>query len=555
MPAPTPFDVIYSPFEAGVLPAFAVDPDEGELIPVSFNPTYFPYVVGAIKALVQPALYKGVPDIELQLNRANLLLSMFNNPNAYQRPFYDDDGQMDDSTLPTAPWYEQVSDWVITLFLAITFTPGAAIVYITTIPRLRLAFRTGNIGTIVRVLIDDIEVWTGSTYSASEGMLETVIDVPALPGVRRSLLPGQHELKVVHAGETGQKLEVIRGDLRPNVQTKLRMSALCGTLQVSYDNGVTWADLVDVNTCATTAANAAIDTAINNGTIATPNQAAPGGNIPVNECHTYNVTLAANQRWLCPVPIASGYRVQIENAQGGWSDSNTITSQWFCPQGTFYSLGVCGPTYAPTQPTDPNQAAAHMRLVGVYNTTWIDAYNTTTVIPTGVVQTNLYLQANDGSLSDNNGSITFKVTVCNYSQFCHEFDFTASNGGWVADDPRTAVWVVGQGWRLKPVSANWGAKISLNTSAFVILEYELWYANNGLSTTFSYMRGGADGSVQLKNPALTGSPSLWQGSQSGTTGVNLTLGGNMTDHLYDVMVSKIRLRGEGVDQWGGSNCT
>src|SRR4030042_4014264 len=44
------------------------------------------------------------------------------------------------------PWYEDLADWVISGFLAVTFTYQAAIVYQTVIPKLRLAIRTGNIG-------------------------------------------------------------------------------------------------------------------------------------------------------------------------------------------------------------------------------------------------------------------------------------------------------------------------------------------------------------------------------------------------------------------------
>ncbi|HEY9757809.1 MAG TPA: hypothetical protein V6C97_21760, partial [Oculatellaceae cyanobacterium] len=186
MPAPTPYQSIYSAFTAGTLPAFKSDPDEGQMIAVTLNKDYLPYLVGATKALIQPALYQQLPvnDLVLQLNRANLFLSMIANPTPYDRPFYDSPEQTDDSELAPYPWYEQASDWIITLFLAVTFTPGAAIVYKTTIPRLRLAFRTGNLNTIIRVLIDDIEVWTGNTFAETEGILEKIFQVPELPQMR-----------------------------------------------------------------------------------------------------------------------------------------------------------------------------------------------------------------------------------------------------------------------------------------------------------------------------------------------------------------------------------
>lgn len=222
----------------------------------------------------------------------------------------------------------------------------------------------------------------------------------------------------------------------PDIQ--FRQPSFC-ELQYSVDGGTTWLHAGNFADCA----SSKILDAIADGTISAGAQQSPGGSVPANECHTYHVTLAANQRWICPVPVSAGYSVIVQDAKGGWSDSNTVLSSWFCPQGTLFSLGECGGTYSPTQPTDPNQNAAHMRLVGVYDTSWFDAYNTTTSIPEGVSSTNLYLQANDGSLSDNAGSITFTVIVCNV-RWCYQWDFTTGNDrGWI---PRYYTVMNNNGW-------------------------------------------------------------------------------------------------------------
>ena len=50
-------------------------------------------------------------------------------------------------------WYEQLADWTIAGFLAIAATPAAAITYLTYVPRFRLALRTHDIGSAVKIFL------------------------------------------------------------------------------------------------------------------------------------------------------------------------------------------------------------------------------------------------------------------------------------------------------------------------------------------------------------------------------------------------------------------
>lgn len=69
-------------------------------------------------------------------------------------------------------WQENASIWLITGFLAATGQVGAAIAFKTIAPRFALAFRTGDVGGIIRVVIDASDAGTVDTYSATTGEIE-----------------------------------------------------------------------------------------------------------------------------------------------------------------------------------------------------------------------------------------------------------------------------------------------------------------------------------------------------------------------------------------------
>lgn len=97
-------------------------------------------------------------------------------------PYWDAADDNDDE-LPAAEqiWYgnwvdgefvENIGTWVIAGFLAYAGTPGAALTFLTLAPSFRLAWRTGNLGGIIRVIIDGADYGTVDTFSASPGVLE-----------------------------------------------------------------------------------------------------------------------------------------------------------------------------------------------------------------------------------------------------------------------------------------------------------------------------------------------------------------------------------------------
>lgn len=220
-----------------------------------------------------------------------------------------------------------------------------------------------------------------------------------------------------------------------------------GNCEIQYRiDGGSWTHIATLYDCA----RGAILDAIADGTIAAPSQQPAGGTIPVLECHTYNITLKANQPWHSPNPVSAGYSIQVANARGGWSDVNTVIGQWACPNGTGYAFGQCGTPLA-LRPADPLPSVSHLRLIGYCNSVYMDMYNTTYIVPNGTPQSDFFLQANDDQLADNAGEIQLDVTICNYSQWCYTFDFRAASGGWVAtkdsNNEGGANWVDGQGWQ------------------------------------------------------------------------------------------------------------
>lgn len=71
------------------------------------------------------------------------------------------------------------ADWVVTGFLAIAVSPGAALFYKTVIPRGRIAFQASDLGALARILIDGIfavEISTLTSIPGANEIIEVEID-------------------------------------------------------------------------------------------------------------------------------------------------------------------------------------------------------------------------------------------------------------------------------------------------------------------------------------------------------------------------------------------
>lgn len=121
------------------------------------------------------------------------------------KPFWDDP-EGDDAGQPSDeelyPWYEQLADWVISGFLASTFTPAAAVVYETTIPRARLAFRKGDWAGMVQIFIDGIMMREIDLWGEIPSLLTVVLDIRRFNADHG--LTGARRITVKHAGLSPQ---------------------------------------------------------------------------------------------------------------------------------------------------------------------------------------------------------------------------------------------------------------------------------------------------------------------------------------------------------------
>jgi len=182
-------------------------------------------------------------------------------------------------------------------------------------------------------------------------------------------------------------------------------------------------------------------------------QPGPGGDIPANDCRSYTLVLQANQRLLLPVSVQAGNIITVTGQSGGASDG---TTSWNCPDGTPYVLGACvgAPGHAGG---DPSGTAYHMELLalvdGIYYAVGSDGDGF--IVPTGTSVVALEFTVNDSDLSDNSGSYSFTVEVCNTptATWTRDFDFTVDDGNWTAY-VNNAVYSAGVGWRNGGSAAN-----------------------------------------------------------------------------------------------------
>lgn len=76
---------------------------------------------------------------------------------------------------PPYTFIERIQDWVIAAFIVYAGQPAAAVFFLTIAPKFRLAWKTGNLGGLVRVFVDAVEYGRVDTFSESPG--EVHLDV------------------------------------------------------------------------------------------------------------------------------------------------------------------------------------------------------------------------------------------------------------------------------------------------------------------------------------------------------------------------------------------
>jgi hypothetical protein len=93
-------------------------------------------------------------------------------------PDVDEDCEDDDGEAQSQFW--NVADWIITGFLAVTTTPGAAITYQTLAPKVRILLERRSAGAIADFLINGVLVSSVDTSGTTGELIENVIDITEL---------------------------------------------------------------------------------------------------------------------------------------------------------------------------------------------------------------------------------------------------------------------------------------------------------------------------------------------------------------------------------------
>lgn len=210
------------------------------------------------------------------------------------------------------------------------------------------------------------------------------------------------------------------------------------TLEFSSDGGATWTQIYDAQAC--------IDANIANGTI--PGSGALPPAIPVpSTCVDYFPAISAASSYTLPDLVSTGdtIEVTVHATPAAWTD-DIFAFTLYCPDGTFFDLvtSICG-SGDPAHSGDPLMTANHMELIAKIGSTYFRPMLGKFTIPAGITRQPIQFFANDVLIGDNVGTIVFKIEYCSIG-WKHEFDFTASDGGWIGRVPYSA-YDAGQGWR------------------------------------------------------------------------------------------------------------
>lgn len=125
-------------------------------------------------------------------------------------PYWDDSTDVEETeTVETQVWYGFVEDilappdgitfeenialWAITGFIAAAGEIGGAVYFRSIAPRFVLAFKRGDVGEVIRIVVDQIDAAKVDTTSASEGDIVTVA-VQGNPSL------SEHDLYVMKVG-------------------------------------------------------------------------------------------------------------------------------------------------------------------------------------------------------------------------------------------------------------------------------------------------------------------------------------------------------------------
>jgi hypothetical protein len=497
-----------------------------------------------------------------------------------ERPFWETEDDLDDESLPEAPWYEQISDWIITAFLAVTFTPDAAIVYNSTIPRMRLVFRSGDLGATVRVLIDGVEALYESLYSETPEIVERIVEAVPTEGFRLLGTEPPYVLRIEKADSDPEtKLEVVLGDIRPEDGSEVQFRQLehC-PLEFSSDGGETWTQIYSAADCVVDGINEAIA----NDTIATPADiAALGRAMPPDTtqpsygylCAGIKAVIAKCEEYLDAIladidaakesmAIASDIAaitvagdVIVDDILALIADSTALTTAAIrAAKGAngldeLYKALYClarsaGGFFEETFTAWRNQDVGG----NIWKAAMIDASK----IVSWMEWATVYAVA--ATNEDNSCEAGYD---CGW---CYLFDFTVDNGGWAAyGDPAQATYVAGSYWSSVDIVLGVQRRICQIIKTFDatdITYLKMVYDRTGGGTQYNAVAGVAIGGTSVPMDECTDGNDLiveWSGSGSVTI-IYADVQSSHGEYAGIARIKSIEVHGLGDCPFGTPNC-
>jgi len=453
--------------------------------------------------------------------------------NVVEAPFWDDsDGEdaPDTADPDLQPWYEDLADWAVTAFLAVSFTPGAAIEFVTTIRQIRLFFRKRDYGAIVRILWDGLEIGQIDTYSPTPDSQGFFWYAPS---------SSPHTLRIEHTGEynpeatptaDGYAIEVIRGDLRQDALAfgfQTRYDADTDTVQTSADGGETWQNAPQADPRLVTllppktGATAACDSAANVQTELRQEIELLGAQLALGATAT---TIGGHiLAWLLPgfgllAELVFGLAAALEGFGAVAIATAFSGDEWQ----TFLCILNC------RIGADYQFSAAEIALIN----SDIDSE----INPTAATILHLFLGlmgqgqmnyfASAGQNAGNCGD-------CDNCGWCIEWDFTLSPYDWVKVTGQPGTWVGGSGWNVGTgyVGGNpnnpriqTAIKLTVPGISFQRAEMDFVWVAGQLTGSHSHIAvnnfTGLLTDVAIQNLS---SPMIWTGNRTGVNEIDLQL--------------------------------
>lgn len=279
----------------------------------------------------------------------------------------------------------------------------------------------------------------------------------------------------------------------------------------------------------------------------------------------YNAQLQANGTWLLPTVVNSGDTISLTNATGAGQDGTV--SPWRCPNGQSFFAGQCIGAGGP-QAGDPLITVDHMKLIFNVNGTYYDAMNGPVTIPGGVVNAQVTVQVNDGTLTDNSGSYAFQVCATNnaVSNWSHCW-LGGKHAVGLQLPPQTQIWGSYDFTNDRIASQDSGAGTAQNASVDIpfvgditSVEFDVLYDNDGPLGS-----AGTGIATDANNPGVQNLHSVLTPVGTGTLHVHWTGSAHISLRLRlfassikttvgSTKITNIRVNGTGVSPVGSNNC-